>query len=141
MENKPVRLTTRAHFSAAHRLLNPAFSEEKNEAMYGRCIRQHGHNYQLEVTVRGTPDQNGMAMDLSALEATINAAVLNLVDHRDLNDVPALGGVITTGENLVQSFWRMLSAALPPGALHRVAVIETAKNRFEYFGDGIPPKE
>ncbi len=118
------------------------FGEERNEAVYGHCVRHHGHNYVVEVTVRGAPDPTtGMVMDLAALEATIRTAVVDVVDHRDLNgDVPALRGIIPTGENLVRVFWKLLSAALTAGTLQRVAVIETAKNRFEYFGDETVPQ-
>jgi 6-pyruvoyltetrahydropterin/6-carboxytetrahydropterin synthase len=142
MERKPLLLSKRAHFSAAHRLANRAFSEAKNQAVYGHCFRHHGHNYLLEVTVRGVPDPaTGMVMDLATLEATIDTTVLDLLDHRDLDvDVPALSGTITTGENLAQAVWKILSSALPSGALYRVAVIETAKNRFEYFGDEALPE-
>jgi len=66
----------------------------------------------------------------------VRRAVLDVVDHRDLNaDVPALEGVITTGENLARAFWRLLAPALPAGTLRRVAVVETANNTFEYYGD------
>ena len=62
-------------------------------------------------------------------------AVLDEVDHRSLEEVPRLSGVITTGESLARAFWRLLVPALPSGALARVAVVETAKNRFEYAGE------
>jgi len=135
-------LTKRDDFSAAHRLANPAFDDARNLAIYGHCFRHHGHNYTLEVTVRGLPDPaTGMVMDLADLEVRINAAVIDLMDHRDLDvDVPALRGVITTGENLVRTCWRLLKAGLPPGALHRVAIVETERNRFEYYGEEPVPE-
>jgi 6-pyruvoyltetrahydropterin/6-carboxytetrahydropterin synthase len=130
-----VELTRVYHFSAAHQLANPALSPERNAALYGDCHRRHGHNYYLEVTVAGRPDPvTGMAVDLGRLDDTVNGAVLAQVDHRALEEVPALRGVITTGESLARAFWRILSPALPTGALRRVAVVETAKNRFEYEG-------
>ncbi|MBI2152186.1 MAG: 6-carboxytetrahydropterin synthase [Candidatus Rokubacteria bacterium] len=130
-------LTRTFHFSAGHRLANPALGEAENRALYGPCFRPHGHNYLLEVSVGGRVDpRTGMAADLEALESAVRRAVLDLVDHRDLNaDVPALGGIITTGENLARQFWRLLSPALPPGSLRRVAVVETANNTFEYYGE------
>ena len=141
MERK-LFLTKRGHMSAAHRLANPAFDDARNLTIYGHCFRHHGHNYTLEVTVRGVPaPETGMVMDLADLEARINAAVIDLMDHRDLDiDVPALRGVITTGENLVRACWRLLDAGLPPGALHRVAIVETERNRFEYYGEGPLPE-
>jgi len=64
----------------------------------------------------------------------VNVAVIAEVDHRALEEVPSLRGVITTGESLARAFWRILVPALPAESLRRVAVVETAKNRFEYEG-------
>ena len=128
-----VALTRVYHFSAGHRLANPALAADVNAALYGPCARPHGHNYYLEVTVSGRPDPvSGMAVDLERLDATVARAVIGEVDHRTLEDVPALDGVITTGEGLARAFWRILRRALPDVALRRVQVVETAKNRFAY---------
>jgi len=132
-----VRLTRSYHFSAGHRLENAAVGAAENARIYGPCYRQHGHNYLLEITVGGTLDPaTGMAADLAAVDATVQAVVLSRVDHFDLSaTVPELRGVITTGENLARTFWQWLEPALRPGQLQRVAVIETANNVFEYCGD------
>lgn len=132
-----VTLTRVFHFSAAHFLRSPGLSEEENRETYGPCHRLHGHNYLVEVTVGGSPDPlSGMAADLGGLEAAVKRTILDLVDHGALDaDVPALSGVITTGENLARVFWRILQAELPPGSLKRVAVVETANNMFEYCGE------
>lgn len=137
MGRDSVTLTRTFHFSAGHRLASPALSEEENRGLYGPCFRPHGHNYLLEVTVGGRVDpRTGMAADLAALESAVRRAVLDLVDHRDLDaDVPALASLITTGENLARAFWGLLSHALPAGSLRRVAVVETANNTFEYCGE------
>ena len=130
-----VEVTRVYHFSAAHRLANPALPVERNVALYGDCHRPHGHNYYLEVTVAGRPDPvTGMAVDLARLDDAVNGSVVAEVDHRALEEVPALRGVITTGESLARAFWRILVPALPAESLRRVAVVETAKNRFEYEG-------
>ena len=132
-----VEVTRVYHFSAAHRLANPALPLERNVALYGDCHRPHGHNYYLEVTVAGRPDPvTGMAVDLARLDDAVSGAVVAEVDHRALEEVPALRGVITTGESLARAFWRLLAPALPARALTRVAVVETAKNRFVYEGGG-----
>ena len=140
MSHPVVYLTKLVHFSAGHRLASPRLTEAENRTVYGPCYRPHGHNYGLEVTVKGEVGADGMVMDLRALEQTIQAALLDLVDHRDLDgDVPALAGTITTGENLAAAFFRMLETRLPPGALERVALVETPNNRFEYGREGDHP--
>jgi 6-pyruvoyltetrahydropterin/6-carboxytetrahydropterin synthase len=130
-----VELTRVYHFSAAHQLANAALSAADNAALYGQCARPHGHNYYLEVTVAGVPDETtGFAVDLVALDREVTDRLLAQVDHHRLEDAPALAGVITTGEGLARAFWRTLARALPPGLLQRVVVHETAKNQFEYRG-------
>ena len=130
-----IELTRVYHFSAAHRLENPALSPEANAARYGACHRPHGHNYYLEVTVAGRPDPvTGMAVDLAKLDAAVAREVLDRVDHRALEQVEALAGVITTGEGLARAFWRILAPSVGTGTLRRVTVVETAKNRFDYQG-------
>ena len=131
-----LELTRIYHFSAGHRLVDPALSDEANEALYGQCFRPHGHNYYLEVTVAGRPDAvTGMAVDLGQIDSAVRERVLEHVDHRTLEEVPALVGVVTTGEGLARAFWRLLAPAVPAGALRRVTVVETAKNRFQYEGE------
>ena len=134
---------TRAyHFSAAHRLASDAFSDEENARVYGQCFRQHGHNYVLEVTVSGALDPaTGMSVDIGIVDRAVKTAVLDRVDHYDLSaTVPALAGVITTGENLARVFYQWLEAALPPGVLRRVTLVETANNVFEYCGESAPAR-
>jgi len=131
-----LELTRQYHFSAGHRLENPALSSGDNERIYGQCYRQHGHNYRVEVTVGGRPDPaTGMAADLGVLDAAVKRLILDRVDHYDLsNAVPALAGVTTTGENLARTFWQWLEPALGAGTLRRVVIIETDNNSFEYRG-------
>jgi 6-pyruvoyltetrahydropterin/6-carboxytetrahydropterin synthase len=130
-------LTRSYHFSAGHRLASPALSDAENARVYGACVRQHGHNYRVEVTLQGRVDPvTGMAADIGALDAAVKRLVLDRVDHHDLSaTVPALHGVVTTGERLAQAFWEWLAPAVPAGSLARVAVIETDNNAFEYRGE------
>ena len=131
-----MELTRVYHFSAAHRLANPALTAEENARRYGMCARTHGHNYYVEVTMRGEPDPvTGMLIDVGHVDDVVVSAVIDHVDHQSLEAVPRLAGVITTGESLARSFLDLLAPALPAGALARVAVVETAKNRFEYAGE------
>ncbi|OLD39958.1 MAG: hypothetical protein AUI57_01260 [Candidatus Rokubacteria bacterium 13_1_40CM_2_68_8] len=131
-----LELTRIYHFSAGHRLASPTLSGEANAALYGACHRPHGHNYYLEVTVSGHPDSlTGMAVDLERIDGAVREHVLDHVDHRTLEEVPSLAGVVTTGEGLARAFWHLLAPAVPAGALRRVTVVETAKNRFQYEGE------
>ena len=134
-----MELTKILRFSAAHHLASAALSPAENDRLYSSCAQNHGHNYALEATVRGVVDADGMVMDLTVLGRAMQT-VVELVDHRDLTrDVPPLTGVITTGENLAATFYRMIDRALPPGRLVRVAVVETENNRFEYEATGEAP--
>jgi 6-pyruvoyltetrahydropterin/6-carboxytetrahydropterin synthase len=131
-----VELTRVYHFSAGHQLRNAALSDDENVRLYGACARPHGHNYYLELTVAGVPDgTTGMVLDLARLDALVHQRVLEKVDHRTLEDVPELTGVITTGEGLARAFWRLLADRVAPAVLRQVAVVETAKNRFAYRGE------
>jgi 6-pyruvoyltetrahydropterin/6-carboxytetrahydropterin synthase len=133
-------LTRTYHFSAAHRLVSPVLPEAESERLYGPCFRPHGHNYLVEVTVSGAVDPHtGMSVDLAVLDGAVRRVLLDRVDHHDLSgSVPELSGVITTGEELARTFWRWLEPELP-GALCRVAVVETANNTFEYAGAAPAP--
>ena len=129
-------LTRVYHFSAGHRLESVALSPEENARLYGPCHRPHGHNYYLELAVAGAPDPvTGMLVDLRALDAVVERVVLDAVDHRTLEEVPALADVISTGEGLARAFWGLLEAQVAPVRLARVTVVETAKNRFDYPGE------
>lgn len=133
-----MELTRVYHFSAGHRLDNPVLDPEENARLYGPCARAHGHNYYVEVTVAGRPDSTtGMLVDVARLDDAVERVLLARVDHRVLEDVAELGGVITTGESLARAFWRILAGTLAPAALRQVAVVETAKNRFEYRGEDL----
>ena len=133
-----VFITRQVHFNSAHRLHNPTKSQKWNEAKYGLCTNPHwhGHNYVLEVTVRGEPDpESGYVLDLSDLKRIVHAAVVDKCDHRNLNtDVDFLRGVIPSTENLVIAFWNEIAPRLTAGRLHRVRLFETPRNFVEYYG-------
>ncbi len=133
-----VYLTRKEHFCSSHRLFNPNFSDEENLRTYGKCAypNGHGHNYELEVTVAGTPDPTtGMILDLKKLGDIIDGEIVTKVDHRHLNfDVDFLKGIIPTAENLAMVFWRILEAKIPAGALYAVRVYETPNNYAEFRG-------
>jgi 6-pyruvoyltetrahydropterin/6-carboxytetrahydropterin synthase len=136
-----VYLTRRYRFAAAHRLHTEALSEPENRRVFGKCNNPngHGHNYTLEVTVRGDiAPETGMVTDLDRLDRTIDEQVLRRFDHQHLNFDEAFAGKTTTGENLVVLLWELLEKAVPAGTLHKIGLIETRDNHFEYAG---PAKE
>ena len=134
-----VYLTRRTTFSAAHRLWSNHLTEEENIALYDKCANPngHGHNYILEVTVRGNPEpRTGMVLNLTDLKQVINEQVIDWVDHKHLNhDVPWLEDSIPTTEVLVTKFWERLERALPAGLLYEVKLFETENNIASYRGD------
>jgi len=127
-----ISVTRRETFSAAHRLFNPAFSDQKNRQVFGLCSNPHahGHNYVMEVTLSGEPDAaTGYVFDLGELSDVIREEVLDDVDHRNLNvEVPWLEGCIPTTEVLADAIWDRLDRRLPEGLLSEVVVRETEKN-------------
>lgn len=134
-----VRVTRRLHFSAGHRLHNPELSDEENREVFGLCNNPsgHGHNYGLEVTLRGEVDpKSGYVFDLKRLKHVVEQVILDDVDHANLNvDVPWMRGVVPTAENIAVEIWRRLETALPEGMLERVVVSESERNFVEYYGE------
>ncbi|WP_220193335.1 6-carboxytetrahydropterin synthase [Ktedonospora formicarum] len=132
-----VYLTRRVTFSASHRLWSNHLSEEENYIVYDKCANPngHGHNYILEVTVRGEPDRKtGMVLNLTDMKRIVNEQVIDLVDHKHLNyDVPWLEEVIPTTEMLVIKFWERLEPAFA-GLLYDVTLHETENNQASYRG-------
>lgn len=135
-----VYLTRVEHFNAAHKLYNPSWTKEKNEAIFKGCANEnwHGHNYELWVTIRGIPNsETGYSMDAKLLSGLIKQFVLDKVDHKNLNlEVDFMKGKMTTVENLAIGIWDQLKVQLPDGvSLHRVKISETPRIFVEYFGD------
>jgi 6-pyruvoyltetrahydropterin/6-carboxytetrahydropterin synthase len=132
-----VLITRRETFSAAHRLYNPAWDDERNARVFGKDARHHGHTYTLEVTINGTVDPDtGMVLDLRELRDTIRRLIIDKADHADLNaDVDFLRGLIPSAENIVVACWHQLAAALGPGRLHRLRLWESENNSVEYHGE------
>jgi 6-pyruvoyltetrahydropterin/6-carboxytetrahydropterin synthase len=133
-----IYVTRTSTFSASHRLFNPTFSDEQNEAVFDKCNNYfgHGHNYKLEVTVKGLPDpETGYVIDLKELKRILDDRIIDKVDHKHFNfDVDFLRGIIPTVENLCVMFWRELENVLPSGELHAIKLWESESNVAEYFG-------
>lgn len=134
-----VYLTRRVSFSASHRLWSNQLTETENYAIYEKCANPngHGHNYVLEVTIHGLPDQQtGMVINLTELKGALNEQIVKWVDHKHLNyDVPWLEGCIPTTEILAIKFWERLASVLPTGMLYEVKLYETENNVASYRGE------
>ncbi|MBE7559349.1 6-carboxytetrahydropterin synthase [bacterium] len=132
-------LTRTYTFSAGHRLHSEALSEEENRRVFGKCNNPtgHGHNYTLEVTVRGQQDERtGTIGDVFKLDGIVEQHVLADYDHRFLNtDVPEFARLVPTSEHMVQAIWRRLAPHLERPQLYRVRLWETARSAFEYYGE------
>jgi len=134
-----VYLTRQEHFNAAHKLFNPAWTKEENEAIFGVCANEnwHGHNYNLYVTVKGFPHpDSGFVYDVKKLSVLIKEHVIDHLDHRNLNlDVPFLKGTMCSTENLAIAIWNQLLPHIPENVqLHCVKLYETPRIYVEYFG-------
>jgi 6-pyruvoyltetrahydropterin/6-carboxytetrahydropterin synthase len=134
-----VYLTRKAEFSASHYYHNPEFTPEENQRIFGKCNNPHGHghNYTLEVTVKGNVDQrSGFVVDLKELKEIMNREVIDAMDHRFLNkEVADFKDQIPTTENLAISIWRRLQPKLNLAELHRVRVYETPDLFVDYYGE------
>ncbi|MEZ5035403.1 MAG: 6-carboxytetrahydropterin synthase [Chitinophagaceae bacterium] len=135
-----VYLTRSEHFNAAHKLFNPNWSIEKNEAVFGKCANQnwHGHNYELLVTVKGAPDSDtGFVFDVKQLSHLIREYVIEQIDHKNLNmDVPFMKNKMCSTENLAMAIWQELAPHLPGSVqLHCIKLYETPRIYVEYYGE------
>ena len=134
-----VFITRQVHFNSAHRLCNPTKSLAWNQKQYGLCTNPHwhGHNYVLEVTLKGVPDPvTGYMVDLGELKRVLHRSVVDRCDHRNLNDeVDFLKNIIPSTENLVIAFWAQIAPHIKrPARLHCIRLYETPRNFADYFG-------
>jgi 6-pyruvoyltetrahydropterin/6-carboxytetrahydropterin synthase len=134
-----VYLTRKAEFSASHYYHNPEFSPEENRRIFGKCNNPHGHghNYTLEVTVKGQVDQrSGFVVDLKELKEVMSREVIEEVDHRFLNkEVQEFRDQIPTTENLAVAIWKWLQPKLNVAQLHRVRLYETPDLFVDFYGE------
>jgi len=131
-------VTRRVHFNAAHRLHNPARSDEWNRETYGPCNNPHyhGHNYEMDVTVEGNiSPETGYVLDITRLKALVEEHVVSRLDHRNLNlEVPWFRDRIPSAENIAVVCWEELSRVLPRDLTLRIRLWETPRNYVEYQG-------
>ena len=134
-----VYLTRKAEFSAAHYYHNPEFSAEENQRIFGKCsnLNGHGHNYTLEVTVKGEVDaRSGFVVDLKELKDVMHREVIDAMDHRFLNkEIAEFRDRIPTTENIAISIWNRLQPKLSVAQMHRVRLYETPDLFVDYYGE------
>ena len=137
-----IYISRKEHFNAAHKLYNPKWDEEKNIEVFGPCANQnwHGHNFELIVTVKGTPDPDtGFVIDLKKLSTLVRNHIIEKVDHKNLNvDVDFMAGKMASTENLAIEFWKILQpliSNISNATLHCVKLYETPRNFVEFFGE------
>ena len=136
-----ILVSRRYKFSASHRLQSCLFSEQENREVFGKCNNPfgHGHNYEIEVSVRGEIDPgSGRVVDLARLDNLVTSTIVERYDHRYLNEeLPEFKTEIPTTENLGRQIEKRLAEAWPssfPGArpaLARIRIFETERNMIE----------
>ena len=127
------------HFNAAHRLFNPDWSDEKNNAVFGKCNNPnfHGHNYELIVKVTGIPDpETGYVYDMKILSDIIKENIIEKFDHKNLNlDTNEFKELIPTAENIAMVIWNILKTKIEKEYDLKIILYETERNFVEYPAD------
>jgi 6-pyruvoyltetrahydropterin/6-carboxytetrahydropterin synthase len=126
------------HFNAAHRLHNPTWSDEQNQAVFGSCNNPnfHGHNYNLTVKLTGTVDPDtGYVYDMKKLSDLLKDEILNRFDHKNLNlDTEEFKSLNPTAENIAVVIWDILRKKINENYDLAVTLYETERNFVEYNG-------
>jgi 6-pyruvoyltetrahydropterin/6-carboxytetrahydropterin synthase len=134
-----VKVFRRETFNAAHRLYNPSWTDEQNEATYGKCNNPnwHGHNYVIVAEVTGEIDPDtGYVVDMKDLKQIIREEVCDRFDHKNLNlDVEAMKGIIPTAENICVVSWNLIRKRLDSKLDLKIRLYETERNFVEYDGN------
>ena len=135
MKNK-VAVYRKEHFNAAHRLNNPAWDNQKNAEVFGKCNNPsyHGHNYELIIKLIGEPDlETGYVIDLKVLSDIIQENVLVRFDHKNLNlDTVEFKNLNPTAENIARVIYNILREKIEPSLDLQVRLYETERNFVEY---------
>lgn len=131
-----VAVSRKEHFNAAHRLHNPAWSDEMNQRVFGKCNNPnyHGHNYELIVTLVGEPDpRTGYVFDMKELSDLVRDEVTSKFDHHNLNlDVDHFKNLNPTAENIAIVIWNLLRPRIDSKFGLKVRLFETERNIVDY---------
>lgn len=133
-----MKVCRRVNFNAAHRLYRKDWSDEKNDAIFGKCNNPnfHGHNYVMEVWIEGDIDpETGYVIDLKILKDIIKEEIVERFDHKNLNlDCSEFENLIPTAENIILVSWNLLRSRLDEKFKLKLKLWETENNIFEYKG-------
>jgi 6-pyruvoyltetrahydropterin/6-carboxytetrahydropterin synthase len=133
---KKVSVFRHEHFNAAHRLYNPEWTNERNDAVFGKCNNPsfHGHNYELVVKITGVPDKDtGYVMDLKVLSDLIKAEILERFDHKNLNlDTVEFKDLNPTAEHIAIVIHDLLRPHIDAENDLQIRLYETPRNFVEY---------
>ena len=133
MSQRRISLSKIYSFSAAHRLHVPQKDEDFNRKIYDKCSNPngHGHDYYLEVSVRGTVDEkSGMLIPLSTLDKAVES-VIDPLEHRHLDlEIEYFKTHRSTGEEIIKYLWQELEKYLGNN-LFKIKLWETNNNYFE----------
>lgn len=133
-----VTICRKEHFNAAHRLHNPAWSDEQNVAVFGLCNNPnyHGHNYQLIVKLTGqVNEETGYVYDMKKLSTLVKQEVIDRFDHKNLNlDTEEFRQLNPTAENIAMVIWELLRDKISKDYELAVTLYETERNFVEYNG-------
>lgn len=132
---KKIYLTKKFDFSSAHKMFNGDFSEEENNIHFGKCQNMHGHNYFLEVTASGSIDKSkGYFVNLNEMSEAIKSNIINVLDHRYLNDVlPDCKNKPVTIEVISMWIWNTIIQKMPDYDLFKIRLWETENNSVEIY--------
>jgi len=138
VEYPMVRLSQKFEFSASHRLFNASATDEENRRLFGKCSNPlgHGHNYIVQVTLAGTPDENGVIIEVPKFEQIVTSTVIEPFDHRNLNmEIAEFKELIPSVENIAMVVYRRLKPKFEnlPAKLAGITVWETPKTWCEYM--------
>lgn len=127
MGSNTAYLTKKVTISCLHELKSPSLTDEENIKTFGKCFHIHGHDYGIEVTIKGEIDPtSGLICDRDSFFEILDKDFVQKLNGTHLNDLIS----ITTGEALAEKFFDMLQESLAPIKLHQICLQETAKNHF-----------
>lgn len=131
-------ITKKYHFCASHKYGNPYWSEEKNWEVFDKDYNTHGHNYILEVSVRGPIDpESGWLVDLQKLNNIVRSKVVDVMDHSQIElDIEWFKGKQPSSENILVWAWGEIAPSIKQGILYRLRLVETHSIHTDYYGPG-----